>query len=165
MITTANNILNTVWENRYFPVDPIWIAKKMGLSVYSLETPPDVSGALVKRADRDPVILLNQNDSEQRMRFTCAHELGHYIQRLESNIENSKEYEYVDLFSKLSQENQNEEEKLANKFALALLIPKEALLHDVKENCSPAMMAYRFGVPDDVIRVALEEYGIHGYGR
>src|SRR3954469_4734973 len=67
----------------HLPVDPFAIARKLGIQVFiDYGLPGEVSGMLRKRSGyQDPEILLNANDSRNRQRFTCAHELGHYNQR------------------------------------------------------------------------------------
>ena len=88
----AERLRISVWGDR-FPVDPVRIARKLGIHVLDSRLPRNVSGALVKERGEDPTILLHQKDSANRKRFTCAHELGHFVRR----SDNPDEYEYVDL--------------------------------------------------------------------
>lgn len=74
--TSAHALLKDIWGDRKFPVDPVWIANELGLDVVETTLDDDVSGALLKEPEQDPVIILNRNDSNVRKRFTCAHELG-----------------------------------------------------------------------------------------
>ena len=77
----ARRVLDTFWCGRGFPVDPAKIAHDMGLDVFITDLPGKVSGALIKQKDQDPAIFLNSDDNKVRQRFSCGHELGHYIAR------------------------------------------------------------------------------------
>lgn len=82
---SARAIFDEPWDGS-FPVDPIVIADQLGIRVLAEDLPSDISGALIKRLGQDPtIIVLNKRDSRNRKRFTCAHEIGHYIHRLETN--------------------------------------------------------------------------------
>ena len=135
-------MLDEFWDGT-LPVDPVRIAKDLGVEVLDVFLKKDVSGALVKKEGRDPSILLNADDSKTRRRFTCAHELGHYIRR---SGEPTPRYEYVDYRDKRSSTGTDEEERYANSFAASLLMPEVA----VKAMHEPGMPAFRlarrFGV-------------------
>lgn len=87
----ALELLQKAWmsdgaSRLHLPVDPFAIARKLGIQVFvDHGLPADVSGMLRKQSGyQDPEVLLNAGDSRNRQRFTCAHELGHYIQGLEA---------------------------------------------------------------------------------
>lgn len=104
------------------PVEVVAMASFYGFSVYELEMDDKVSGMIIvddenlKGFDTDKVIVVNSNHSAARKRFTVAHELGHYI--LKNRPQNC--YAHRD-----SSEVYNPEEKDANSFASALLMPEE----------------------------------------
>jgi Zn-dependent peptidase ImmA (M78 family) len=102
---------------------------------------------------RDPAILLNAKDHPNRQRFTCAHELGHFVSR-----ENAPEaYEYVDLRDTIfSSAETNPEEVFANLFAANLLMPLSELRRLQKEKASPTEMALHFDVSQDAMHFRLE---------
>src|SRR4051794_10757896 len=104
----ADRIRATFWDEG-LPIDPVRIARSMGIQV--LESPLDanVAGAVVKKANRDPSIVLNATDNSKRKRFTCAHEIGHYVKR-----DAADEYEYVDLRDHLSSAGTDPDERYAN---------------------------------------------------
>ena len=131
-ITSASMLLQSVWCDRPLPIDPIWIASRLGIEVIETSLPPDVSGAIIKDEGKDPIIVLCKSDSNNRKRFTCAHEIGHYAYRVANEIDH---YEYVDLRSKKSQLGSDPEEVFANQFAASLLMPEEEIkrLHIVSE--------------------------------
>lgn len=123
----AVELLQECWDGS-LPVDPVRIAKALGIEVLDAALNEDVSGALVKKQGFDPLILLSSRDSSNRKRFTCAHEIGHFIRRSDE----LDKYEYVDYRDPTSSTGTVEEERFANSFAANLLMPKPAVesLHE-----------------------------------
>lgn len=154
----AQQLLGTVWtapdsSDFRLPVDPFYIAKKLGIQVYlDPDLEDDVSGMLVKRgAGYDPQILLNAYDSRNRQRFTCAHELGHYNKRAGDDTE----LKYVDRRDFLSSAGNDPEEVYANQFAAALLMPAKIVKKHAKD-AEVTALAYRFGVSADAMTFRLK---------
>ena len=143
---SARTVLTKVWLDRGFPVDPVWIANELGIRVLEGSLPSKISGALVKKLNEDPVILLNKMDSKNRKRFTCAHEIGHYIARQNNNDDS---YEFIDMRSPRSSEGIDQEEVFANGFAANLLMPRDELLECKKKNTQAFAAAYYFGVSQE----------------
>jgi Zn-dependent peptidase ImmA (M78 family) len=152
----AIELLDQSWDGT-LPVDPVRIAKDLGVKVLKAPLKKDVSGALVKKEGRDPSILLNAEDGRARKRFTCAHELGHYIRR---SSEPTPRYEYVDYRDKRSSTGTDEEERYANSFAASLLMPEVA----VKAMHTPGMATFRlakhFGVSVESMQHRLNNLGL-----
>ena len=147
----AERIRNTFWK-KGFPVDPVLIAQRLGVSVRQAKLSPGVSGALVKKLGEDPAILLNANDHPNRQRFTCAHELGHYISR-----ENDPDaYEYIDLRDIWSAAGTKPEEVFANAFAANLLMPEREVRRLLNEKYGPTEMAVYFDVSQDSMHFRLK---------
>jgi Zn-dependent peptidase ImmA (M78 family) len=115
-----------------------------------------VSGALVKRPGADPSILLNAEDSKNRKRFTCAHELGHFIRRTDE----PEQYEYVDYRDQLSSTGKDAEEKFANRFAANLLMPEFLVKAFHDEQLPEFRMAKKFGVSQEAMHYRLENLGL-----
>lgn len=149
---SAAALLNRTWAGQGFPVDPVRIAKKLGLDVMVAELPINVSGAIVKDLGRDPVILLATEDSPARQRFTCAHELGHYVYRQQMDGEC---YEYIDMRGPESRTGKSPEERFANQFAAALLMPAEAVKVEFELEPVIATLAYKFGVSGEAMTIRL----------
>ncbi|MHB8470901.1 MAG: ImmA/IrrE family metallo-endopeptidase [Gaiellaceae bacterium] len=150
----AERVLATVWR-KGMPVDPVRIARLLSIDVLDAELARNVSGAILKRPGQDPRILLNVRDSANRKRFTCAHEIGHFVSHSES--EDSEEYEYTDLRGPLSSTGQDPAEIYANTFAASLLMPYSEVRrlssdkrHDVLD------LALRFGVSPEAMQYRLE---------
>lgn len=153
----ASGILRDVWGDRGFPVDPVWVANRLGLRVIEAQLKPDISGALVKKPDDDPVIVLNASDSTFRKRFTCAHELGHYVSRV-ARAESS--YEYVELRGPRAASGRDPEEIFANNFAACLLMPEDEVRRLHGEGHHESVIAARLGVSGEALGYRLAKLGI-----
>lgn len=147
----AENVRQAVWEGRGFPVDPVTVARDLGVTVLETDLPDGVSGALIKEAGKDPVIVLHSSDSWNRKRFTCAHELGHYMERVESD-DKATEYDYVDLRDSSSASGTCPHERFANAFAAALLMPEAVVLSLHRAGKSHMQMAMYFGVSNEALK-------------
>lgn len=119
----AHEILESYNINS-IPVNPLHIAKKLGIKVYSQSfityNGDKVSGAISKSSNNDVRIIINEADSYKRKRFTIAHELGHFFM----HMNNEEEYERVDMLKATGYNTRNQEEIEANNFAAALLMDK-----------------------------------------
>ncbi|WP_125721147.1 ImmA/IrrE family metallo-endopeptidase [Pseudoalteromonas rubra] len=150
----AQKVLKRLWCDSQFPVDPVTICKSLGLDVVEMALPDKVSGALIKEAGADPVIVLHQDDHLNRKRFSCAHELGHYISRIESD-NTDKEYEYIDLRGPTASTGEDEEEVFANQFAANLLMPNEEVKKLHRKKMAHFEMALHFGVSVEALKYKL----------
>lgn len=154
---SAKKLLESTWIGRGMPVDPVFIATELGVDVLEAELPEDIWGALIKDEDKDPIIVLSVNDSKNRKRFTCAHELGHYAYRLATD---GNKYEYIDLRGNHSSTGNDPEEIFANQFAASLLMPETEVKKLVYQQLPKFLMAQHFGVSDDAIRFRLKNLGL-----
>lgn len=151
----AERILSQTWRSG-LPIDPARIATRLGLDVVEALLDENVAGALVKEQGRDPLILLNQEDSSNRKRFTCAHEIGHYVRRRD-NLDN---FEYVDRRDFLASLGQDPDEIYANAFAANLLMPRDEVKRLVDDGVSDFEMALRFGVSREAMHYRLSNMGL-----
>jgi Zn-dependent peptidase ImmA (M78 family) len=143
-----------------YPIDPINVAKWLGLVVLDMDFPGDnTSGALVKRPDQNTYILLNRKDQENRRRFTCAHEIGHYINHVEKGAI-ADNYVIVDFRNEVSSKGIDPDEVFANRFSAALLIPKDVLIERSKNGAKSYEMASLFGVSTEALRNRMNSLGI-----
>lgn len=151
----AAELLDECWDGA-LPIDPVRIARSLGIDVLDVALNEDVSGALVKKEGFDPAILLSDRDSPNRKRFTCAHELGHFIRRSEE----PEKYEYVDYRDPRSSTGTDEEERFANGFAANLVMPKDAVesLHEL--GLPDYRMAKHFGVSREALKHRLDNLGL-----
>lgn len=156
----ARRLLESAWpqvlSGRGIPVDPVRIAAHLGIDVFDAEMDQNVSGALIKERQQDPAILLNKIDSPNRKRFSCAHELGHYIKR-SSDFE---QYEYVDYRDETSATGDNPDEVYANSFAASLLMPEREVRRYAGQGLNDIQLALQFGVSREAMQIRLQNLGI-----
>ena len=92
------------------------LLEEKGVKVLKVDIPLSVDGISceVARPDKEkvPVIVGAKSKSFERRRFTLAHELGHMVLKVPSEMD---------------------EEKACNRFASALLMPRDALLMEIGE--------------------------------
>lgn len=156
----AQALLKAAWEQdgqTALPVDPFQIAQKLGVKAFSAALDEGVSGLLIKRSGQDAEIYVHAADSSNRQRFTCAHELGHYVKRSAAGDE---AWEYVEQRNLISSEGTNEEEVYANRFAAALLMPKSEVTKRFTNAASAATLAPEFGVSADAMHFRLVNLGL-----
>jgi Zn-dependent peptidase ImmA (M78 family) len=107
------------YANAAPPIDPFDIAATLGVDVVEERLDPDISGILQLQRGGRALIFLNRADGVRRKRFTCAHELGHYVKHLE----NGDNLEHIDYRDEAASRGVDAEEKFANAFAASLLMP------------------------------------------
>jgi Zn-dependent peptidase ImmA (M78 family) len=160
----ACELLRGGWSNDVrtckLPVDPFAIAEALGLKVQQIILEPDVSGMLAKRPGEDPQVYVNATDSNVRQRFSCAHEIGHYIKRTTGpkGVGDAKDAEwgYIDRRGPSASRGTSPEEIYANRFAAALLMPEERIETLTAEGLGPVAMAAQFEVSLDAMTFRLD---------
>ena len=161
----ACEILMSAWARGEvpvpLPVEPFEIAKNLGIKAYTANLDPGVSGMLIKLAGEDPEIYVEASDSPNRRRFTCAHEIGHYVKR---SATGDAEWEYVEHRDLLTSQGNNPEEIYANQFAASLLMPQDEVEQRIKDRdnlaAETAFLAAQFGVSEDAMRYRLVNLGL-----
>lgn len=157
----ASKVRSTYWQDGGFPVDPITVSRAMGLRVVDAELPEDVAGALLKKVGQDPIIMLHGDDSPSRKRFTCSHELGHYVYRLERGHFDDQEIDHVDYRNEVSANGSDPEEVSANRFAAAFLMPEVKVREMAdKKDANVYALARFFGVSPTAMSVRLDTMGV-----
>jgi Zn-dependent peptidase ImmA (M78 family) len=151
----ADRVRREFWGDSV-PVDPAQVAEAMGLQVLAAQLGHELAGALVKEAGKDPRIFLNGSDSSNRKRFTCAHEIGHFVKR--SDLDDG--YEYFDFRDSFSSTGVGQEERYANAFAAALLMPRDRIKQMKKEGLKDIEMASRLGVSREAMVYRLKNLGL-----
>jgi Zn-dependent peptidase ImmA (M78 family) len=157
----AAQLLEEAWPQGFdglplLPVDPVRIAQKLGVDVLVANMKPGVSGAIEKRVGEDPVIYLNRNDSPNRQRFTCAHELGHYYLR---TLQGDVAYSWVDRRDPAAASGQDPDEVYANRFGAALIMPKDAVQR-LAPGSDVVRLALYLQVSEDAMRFRLKNLGL-----
>jgi Zn-dependent peptidase ImmA (M78 family) len=149
--TEAQQLLDAVWRYLSLPVDPIYIAQRLGIKVFTAGLSDGVASLIRNRPGYDPEIYLNAVDSYNRQRWNAGRELGHYIHRL-PDIQ--AVWEYVSGRHSLTTSG-NTAESYANAFAGYLLMPSSELKLGRSRARSLLTLANAFRVPVEVMRFRL----------
>ncbi len=142
---SAEEIRAQLWSEKKLPIDPVTIATKLGIKVKEADLADNISGAIIKEKNKDAIIVLNEKDSNNRKRFTCAHELGHYIYNQAYN-EYNDEFESVDFRDENSKQGTDPVEVFANQFAANLLMPFDLVKKYKDKGVNSVVLAVKFGV-------------------
>lgn len=148
----ARQVLDDAWDQT-LPVDIDSISRASGVIPYLVDLPDSKSGMLIKRRDKKSArSYIARNDPEVRRRFTCAHELGHYRERM---MADDSEYGFEDEFfdrKNVRRSNYFPHEFFADEFAGAVLMP-EVKINEFKElGMTPEQMAEKFNVSVSAVR-------------
>ncbi|USQ95893.1 ImmA/IrrE family metallo-endopeptidase [Caulobacter sp. RL271] len=114
------------------PVDLNLVATTLGAEIRTYELKPDISGILYRDGERR-VIVVNQDHSIERQRFTIAHELGHLVLHRGQPVHVDEGFR-VNLRDRRSATAEDVEEIEANAFAADLLMPAKWLRADVEQH-------------------------------
>lgn len=120
------------------PVKIVDAAREMELAVYNATLPEGISGVL---SFNDREICVEESDSVERKRFTCAHEVGHFILH-EKLLSDDKSW--GDIFFR--SETTSRLERDANTMAAEILMPSWFVKHFAEHNKTIDGMARIFKV-------------------
>lgn len=152
----AEEILKMHWDRR-LPVDPIAVSANVGPSVFSAQLGDDVFGMIIGSGNSAD-IYIDEDQAPARFRFTCAHELGHYVDRSINGNGLKPGEGYVDARS--DQGRGNPDEVYANEFAASLLMPEQQVKQFKKARMSAIEMADRFDVSLSAMSWRLKHLGM-----
>lgn len=117
------------------PINIKSVAEKLGLQVVPYELGDDISGVLLVKDGRTTIgYNLKQVGNIVRTRFTIAHELGHYILKHERGglfVDDYKRHFAATFRNEESSTGEDIQEREANAFAAAILMPKKILINKV----------------------------------
>jgi len=135
----AKQILETKW-NGTFPVDPVKIAGSLGIDVKTATfRDAGTSGAIIANSPQDVTIYVAASESLPRQTFTCAHEIGHFIER---GTAKDPEYSFVENRTT----SYDLHEFFADEFAGNLLMPEKQFVALWKSEASLSTIANFFAV-------------------
>jgi Zn-dependent peptidase ImmA (M78 family) len=121
------------------PIDLMVLCKSYGIVLKSVDIPDDISGMLQRTEKAGAAIFVNDKHSDNRKRFTIAHELGHFFLNHTKGIHVDKSIIFRNEDSSKALYNTEIE---ANKFAAELLMPSDLIRDSVNRRS-------RAGVYDD----------------
>lgn len=149
----AENVRREYWDDT-FPVDPIVIARRMGVTPY-LSRLGDTSGLIVCPANEQAKIYINQFESKVRQRLICAHEIGHYVERTRNE---GNSYTFRD---RRSGKADTPHEWYADFFAANLLMPQAAFEERVEVyGATRGDLVDYFGVSISAVRARARSLGL-----
>lgn len=152
----AEEALDTYWRGRGCPVDPFEIAEAMGIRASLRFLDPDTSGMIISRLKTQPEIFVEATDTEPRQRFTCAHELGHFVERTRTAHNLREGFAFVDKRTSKTDAH----EFYANEFAANLLMPEAEVRRLEQSGSTLIRMAGHFQVSVPAMEVRLRRLGI-----
>lgn len=153
-------IKREVVNSAKIPVDIVSLVLKQGLKISYFNPAQSKSSTLEKVSGlldkKNKTIYINSTDSEERQRFTIAHELAHFMY---NHNEDKYGLNYRD-----GNKARTSAERQADDFAGELLMPSPVVRKKLKEysDAKPTVveMANLFGVSKDAMRVKLETMGV-----
>ena len=125
------------------PVDLYRLCEELGIRVLVGDL-GDASGLILKERGEDATIYLNERDTSLRQRFTLAHELGHYFERIDAN-DDSYSFRDKAVMAEARSSKYGLMEFYADEFAGELLMPEEEF-RDVYRQGGAAFAGRHFGV-------------------
>lgn len=160
----AEKILKKTDQNEP-PIELEKIAEKLNLKVGPADLGEEVSGVIFIK-NKKGKIGYNPSDIRERIRFTIAHEIGHFVlhkEKMEMFIDKT----YYALRDKNSSKGEYKMEREANAFAAALLMPRSLLIREIKETNfdlaeedSLNKLARKFGVSTQAMSFRLANLNI-----
>lgn len=115
-----------------FPIDPRWIASKLGIVIWERELPITCDGCLMRVGNVWGILVNARIRSKTRRNFTIAHEIGHYMLERDTVDACSLDERFNTAIAEQNagtekdKENQQaylQSEQRANQFAVELLMP------------------------------------------
>jgi Zn-dependent peptidase ImmA (M78 family) len=150
------------------PVDPLKIARALGLHVITDDLGPEVSGLLIRR-DRQVLVAVERSDPPNRRNFTVAHEIGHYVlgHQFQSGAHvHVDKGNYISHRGPRSSTGVDPKEVEANQFAAALLMPSRYVRAEAAKRGMPILdsdvtaLATLFRVSDQAMTIRLSALGL-----
>lgn len=130
--------------------DPFQIAKEKNIILVYAHL-IDIRG-FYQYFQRQHIICIDQDLSDQQKKFVCAHELGHMMMHKNAN----KVYMDTQTFF-----NTNKFETEANTFAVNLLIPDETIMEIFdNQNCTLEYMSRMLGYNQKLIELRMKTFDI-----
>lgn len=159
---SATDVLASVYDHpAALPIDPVVIARSLGVNVWQSALPNAVSGIITRTAEGGDVeAFINSEHAPVRQRFTTAHEIGHLIRHDTIHEPGAPFYYKRDALSACGV---YEDEIYANQFAAALLMPEDQVRIYARSH-DEFGLARLFGVSLDAMRHRLTNLRVNAAG-
>jgi Zn-dependent peptidase ImmA (M78 family) len=145
------------------PVDLQAIFRDLGIDYEEIGM-FDASGSISRTGDGFTVTV-NASESENRRRFTAAHELAHYLLHRDLMGDGQKMNRHIDtLYGGKHQSGdvlfRREHEIQANRIAAQILMPKALVTERFTDNPDAGTLAKDFGVSKAAMEIRLKTLGL-----
>ena len=139
-----------------FPVNVTEIAYSLGINVWPGQLEDNLSGFAYQKAG-NRIIGVNSEESNERQRFTIAHELGHMILHKQQPVN----YDRAMMLMRdgRSSDGTHTQEIQANKFAAELLMPETEMYKDISSLDLPDLLSDHPEVSHD-FQFLCSKYGV-----
>ena len=118
-----------------------------------------LSGMIAKRGTSS-TLLVNDNDTISRKSFTIAHELGHLLLHLHTDIDGEFVDNELDFFRTESSDGSKAHEVKANQFAAALLMDADLVRKYWNEFRNLEVLCEIFQVSETAMGIRLSSLGV-----
>lgn len=166
MMLDILKVMNEEQRNIYtkykdeFPFKIVEFINDLGIHIFTSDMDNNISGSISKEDNRY-IIYINDSHPPTRLKFTLAHELGHYFydkdyldrkqiidpsKQAISNILWRKNIKPID-------QNMREKDIKANQFAAELLMPEIKFIEIWTQETSPEKVAKFFGVSLEATKI------------
>ncbi len=112
------------------------IANLLGVTLLEYDFGEEMSGVLVLKNDKG-TIGYNKDHSDQRQRFTIAHELGHFVLHRKNHNDVFVDKDFIIMYRRRNgdySESELIQEQEANAFAAAILMPEHLIEQELRNN-------------------------------
>lgn len=135
--SSAKETIKNIERSPRTYVDVFAIAESLGITIadpVAFES-DQISGFLKRNSDSVAEIVVNKNHTEQRRRFTIAHEIGHFVLHARELLHVDDNVSAQPAFFRDAESSKATKLKEieANQFAAELLMPSEEIQDLVKE--------------------------------
>lgn len=141
---------------RWFPVDPLQVARELGVQVFDEDLGQGIEGAMLSSNGKSAIVMNSRVTDLGRRMFTGAHELGHYSLHRNCNEPHCSFENLVDVAVRPANIEQE-----ANEFAMTLLMPiddvREQTGHEVPSISMVKRLATRYGTSLTATALRLRE--------
>jgi Zn-dependent peptidase ImmA (M78 family) len=158
-IKQIRSIVDTILDQEKVAKPPIKVHEiALGQKINIREEDLGEISGLIFREGNQVIIGVNKSHSDNRKRFTIAHELGHFFLHSENPLYVDKVFA-VKLRDHVSSEAIDKDEIEANAFAGELLMPSKFLKEDFS-NGKPGVLDYENKDIEDIIEKLAKRYEV-----
>ncbi len=173
------------FNNDLFPIDPELIAENLGFDLIPLPGLRILTNTEASLVYKEKIIYFDNDAVEVRLKFSFAHELGHYVlhRNILENLKVESLEDWNNVIDSIPQHIYNRFEWQANEFAGRLLVPRDRLESEIKKLKEPIKISKQisngnysllfpfigqrlaniFGVSEDVMKKRLIKEDINPY--